>query len=77
MHAAKIMMSIVAVALLAACSPDTDYKDLNAFMDEVDARPRGRVRIWQAISAVRLNLRWYLSVWNVRTDPRSSLTLTA
>ena len=52
MQAAKIMMSIVAVALLAACSPDTDYTDLNAFMDEVDSRPRGRIEPLPPIETV-------------------------
>ena len=52
MQAAKIMMSMVAVALLAACSPDTDYSDLNAFMDEVDSRPRGRIEPLPPIETV-------------------------
>jgi type IV pilus assembly protein PilP len=42
----------MAVALLAACSPDTDYSDLNAFMDEVDSRPRGRVEPLPPIETV-------------------------
>lgn len=52
MQAAKIMMSVVAVALLSACSPDTDYSDLNAFMDEVDSRPRGRIEPLPPIETV-------------------------
>ncbi len=52
MQAARIMMSMLAVALLAACSPDTDYSDLNAFMDEVDSRPRGRIQPLPPIETV-------------------------
>lgn len=52
MQAAKIMMSVLAAALLAACSPDTDYSDLNAFMDEVDSRPRGRIEPLPPIETV-------------------------
>ncbi len=52
MQAAKITMSLVAVALLGACSPDTDYSDLNAFMDEVDSRPRGRIEPLPPIETV-------------------------
>ena len=29
--------------LLVGCSPSRDYSDLEAFMDEVDSRPRGRI----------------------------------
>ena len=52
MHAARIVMSMLAVAFLAGCSPDTDYADLNAFMDEVDSRPRGRVQPLPPIETV-------------------------
>ena len=31
------------VAALIGCSPSRDYSDLEAFMDEVDSRPRGRI----------------------------------
>ena len=30
-------------AALMGCSPSRDYSDLEAFMDEVDSRPRGRI----------------------------------
>ena len=43
MNASKISFSLVMLALLAACSPSKDYSDLNAFMDEVDSRPKGRI----------------------------------
>ena len=52
MHAARIVMSMLAVALFAACIPDTDYSDLNAFMDEVDSRPRGRIQPLPPIETV-------------------------
>ena len=31
------------MAGLIGCSPSRDYSDLEAFMDEVDSRPRGRI----------------------------------
>jgi type IV pilus assembly protein PilP len=43
MNASKILISVFALASLSACSPSKDYSDLNAFMDEVDSRPRGRI----------------------------------
>jgi len=43
MQLLKMMNILVAAGLLGACAPSTDYSDLNAFMDEVDARPRGRI----------------------------------
>ena len=52
MQAARFMMSVMAVALLAGCSPDTNYSDLNAFMDEVDSRPRGRIEPLPPIETV-------------------------
>jgi len=42
-QAPKVLMSVIAIWLLAACSPNEDYSELNSFMDEVDARPRGRI----------------------------------
>jgi len=37
---------------LSACSPDTDFADLNEFMDEVDSRPRGRIEPLPPIETV-------------------------
>ncbi len=37
---------------LAACGPSVDYSDLNAFMQEVDARPRGRIQPLPPIETV-------------------------
>ncbi len=43
MRSSSILVSLAAAFLLSACSPSTDYSDLDAFMDEVDSRPRGRI----------------------------------
>ena len=37
------LMFVAAALLLAACDTDTEHSDLKAFMDEVDARPPGRI----------------------------------
>jgi len=52
MQAPKILMSMIMLATLAACSPSTDYADLNEFMDEVDSRPRGRIEPLPPIETV-------------------------
>ena len=52
MQAPKILVSIVVMSLLAACTPSRDYSDLNAFMDEVDSRPRGRIEPLPPIETV-------------------------
>ncbi len=52
MHASKILMSIVMLGLMAGCSPSTDYSDIEAFMDEVDSRPRGRIEPLPAMETV-------------------------
>ncbi len=44
-----IMLALLSVA---ACSPSNDYADINAFMDEVDARPRGRIEPLPPIETV-------------------------
>ncbi len=43
MRAPKILMSAFVLVMLGGCSPNVDYSDLNAFMDEVDSRPKGRI----------------------------------
>ena len=45
-----IFMSLL--ALVAGCSPNKDYSDLEAFMDEVDSRPRGRIEPLPPIETV-------------------------
>ena len=52
MLAPRILMSVFMLAALSACSPDTDYADLNEFMDEVDTRPRGRIEPLPPIETV-------------------------
>ena len=52
MRAPKILFSVLAASLLGGCSPSTDYTDLNAFMDEVDSRPRGRIEPLPPIETV-------------------------
>ncbi len=52
MEAPKLMMSLALAALVAGCSPSTDFSDIEAFMDEVDARPRGRIEPLPAIETV-------------------------
>ena len=52
MYAPKIMMSLALAALMAGCSPSTDFSDIEAFMDEVDQRPRGRIEPLPAIETV-------------------------
>ncbi|MEM7077249.1 MAG: pilus assembly protein PilP [Pseudomonadota bacterium] len=39
----RTTFGLLVVGLLAGCSVDRDYGDLQAFMDEVDAQPRGRI----------------------------------
>ena len=39
----KVILMIAVLGTLMGCSPDRDYSDLEAFMDEVDSRPRGRI----------------------------------
>ena len=52
MHWLKLLFSMMVLAGLAACSPSTDYSDLDAFMDEVDSRPRGRIEPLPPIETV-------------------------
>jgi type IV pilus assembly protein PilP len=43
MRSAKIFLVVSTAWLLTACAPDNDYSDLSGFMDEMDARPAGRI----------------------------------
>ncbi len=46
------VLCIACIALLAACAPETEHTDLQAFMDEVDARPRGQIEPLPPIETV-------------------------
>lgn len=43
MQTPKILLGAFLLALMGGCSPNMDYSDLNAYMDEVDSRPKGRI----------------------------------
>lgn len=46
------VITLVSATLLVACSPNTDYSDLEDFLAEVDARPKGRIAPLPAIETV-------------------------
>lgn len=52
MQTSKIILSALVLMLLGACSPSRDYSDLNEYMDEVDARPKGRIEPLPPIETV-------------------------
>ena len=52
MQIPRILFAVLSLVLLGACSPSTDYSDLNSFMDEVDARPKGRIKPLPPIETV-------------------------
>lgn len=52
MDASRILMSTVFLALMAGCTPSTDFSDIESFMDEVDARPRGRIEPLPAMETI-------------------------
>ena len=43
---------LIAVALLAGCTPSADYADLEAFMAEEDSRPSGRIEPLPTIETI-------------------------
>ena len=52
MQASKILMSVMMLAVMAGCSPNSDFSDIEAFMDEVDSRPKGRIEPLPAMETV-------------------------
>ncbi len=46
------ILLIAATGILTACGASTDYTDIEEFMDEVDARPRGRIEPLPPIKTV-------------------------
>ena len=43
---------VLAAFVLSGCGPSRDYSDLEAFLDEVDSRPRGRIEPLPPIETV-------------------------
>ncbi|MEM9624310.1 MAG: pilus assembly protein PilP [Pseudomonadota bacterium] len=46
------LLLLTSILAMSACSPSRDYADIEAFMDEVDARPRGRIEPLPPIETV-------------------------
>ena len=44
MRLSKHIVIVLLGSALFGCSGDSDFADLQAFMDEVDARPKGRIQ---------------------------------
>ena len=39
----RALLALTAAGVIAGCSSSNDYKDIKAFMDEVDARGKGQI----------------------------------